>query len=428
MSTKLTVVAEDTVPAKKSVNPVIRYFQNEAKQFRSLSADCRKLVIANFLYMIINAMMVIIANSYIWRQSGDVLLNMSYWLGYYAGVSTGFFFTGVLLRYIKVNYLYLAGMLLNSLSFLPIVFVGGTITLPILLTTGIFMGIGGGMYWSNRHYMTVVSTHNNDRNYMGGIEYSLMTVAQIIGPALFGALTTTKSTAAGANQKGYEWLFVILALLAIGAGSFIIKGKYKEIRLKKFVYLKYGSVWNRQRLVNIFEGLAEGSLFTVPSILILRKVGGEGSLGIIESVAVVMSTVPVYLLGRYAKPQHRIYLLALSISSFFIGSAIVAASYTALGVIIFYAFNKLAYIMNAFIYAAIRLRSIDVSKEKEGRDEYAYIFDADVFTEIGRLASIGFFCLVYFEFDQDVALRYVLFIVSAVQFGAVFFARKLKQV
>jgi MFS transporter, YQGE family, putative transporter len=410
-----------------STNPVLRYFQKEARLFRKLSPACRRLIISNFLYVLIMTCVQLISSAFVYRQKeGDVLYNMVYWFGYYAGTTFGFFVTGILLRYIKVNYLYAAGIMLNACSFVPLLFINDPSVIELTLT-GFSVGLGNGMYWSNRHYMTILSTNNLERNYYGGIDSSLYTVAQIISPILFGWLIATNSTAVGANLAEYKTLFMILAALFLFAAVNIAKGKYQTVPLKKFFYLRYGKLWNRQRAVNLFEGIAEGGLFTIPPILILQLVGKEGALGTIDSISVALSTIPVYLMGRYAKPQHRIYVLAISLLALFIGSTILAVSYSKGGATLFYAFVKLAYILNAFMYATIRLRSVDVSKQLDGRDEYAYIFDAELLMEAGRLLTIIFFCIIYFNFSAEIALRYVLLFVSVAQLLVLPLVRKMKQ-
>jgi YQGE family putative transporter len=410
-----------------STNPVLRYFQKEIHLFRKLSAACRRLIISNFLYVLIMTCIQLVSSAYVYRQKeGDVLYNMVYWFGYYGGTTFGFFITGLLLRYIKVNYLYAVGIMLNACSFIPLLFISNPSVMELSLA-GFAVGIGNGMYWSNRHYMTILSTHNSERNYYGGIDSSLFTIAQILSPILFGVMVATDSAAAGANIGQYKILFVFLVALFVLAAFNIAKGKYQTVPLKRFIYLKYGSGWNRQRAINILEGIAEGGLFTIPPILILQLVGKEGALGTIDSISVALSTIPVYLMGRYAKPRHRIYVLALSLLSLFVGASILAATFSKMGATVFYAFTKLAYILNAFMYATIRLRSVDVSKQIEGRDEYAYIFDSELFTESGRLLTIVFFCIIYFHFSADIALRYVLLFVSVVQLCALLFVRKMKQ-
>jgi MFS transporter, YQGE family, putative transporter len=424
----LTEQQETIIPNRLSNIFIIRYFQKEAILFRKLSPSSRRLIVSNFLYVLIMTSVQLISSAFVYRQKeGDVLYNMVYWFGYYTGTTFGFFITGILLRFIKVNYLYAAGIMLNACSFVPLLFVDSPSAMELTLT-GFSVGIGNGMYWSNRHYMTILSTNNLERNYYGGIDSSLYTVAQILSPILFGWLIATNSTAVGANLAEYKILFMILAILFVLAATNIAKGNYQTVPLKKFFYFKYGKLWNRQRVVNLVEGIAEGGLFTIPPILILQLVGKEGTLGTIDSISVALSTIPVYLMGRYAKPQHRIYILAISLLALFAGSAILAISYSKGGATLFYAFVKLAYILNAFMYATIRLRSVDVSKQLEGRNEYAYIFDAELFTEAGRLLTIVFFCIIYFKFSAENALRYVLLFVSVVQLLVLPLVKKMKQV
>jgi MFS transporter, YQGE family, putative transporter len=410
-----------------SSNPLIRYFQKEARVFKTLSQGCRRLILSNFVYIFIMMSVQFISAAFVYSiKEGDVLYNMVYYFGVYSGTTLGFLVTGLLLRFIKVNYLYATGIMFGACSFVPLLFIKDPSAIS-LFTAGLFVGIGNGMFWSNRHYMTILSTNNKERNYFGGLDSALGTIAQVLAPIIFG-ITVTNSTDknAVADVGNYKILFVFIIAMFLIAFFNIVKGKFSTVPLKKFIYGSYDSAWNRQRMVNFLEGIAEGGLFTIPPILIFLMVG-KGELGTIDSISVILSTIPVFLMGRYTKPKHRIYVLALSLASLFIGSFILAVNYVKVGIIIFYAFSKLAYILNSFMYATIRLRSIDVSKQINNRDEYAFIFDAELFTEAGRLLTIGAFCFVYFKLDANTALQYTLLVVSLIQMFALVFVRKMKQ-
>ncbi|WP_153799174.1 MFS transporter [Foetidibacter luteolus] len=429
------VVAAAEMPAPGPVistkglygNFILRYITGEIAKFKTLSVACRRLLVSNFVYIITNGIVGLVSASFIFRlKSGDIFYNMINYFGAYLGTTVGFFVTGMLLKKVRVNYLYSVGMLFNACSFIPLLF-NNNPTVTFIIITGFFTGMGNGMYWSNRHYMTILSTENKDRNYMGGIDSTLMTIGQLLAPVIFGIMVATESSTGLANLGQYKMLFVVVTALFLFSAWNIMQGRYQTVPLKKFVFFKYNRRWNRQSLVNIFEGLTEGATYTIPPILILMFVGAEDTLGTIETISVALSTLPVYLMGRYTKPRHRVYLLTASVTSLLIGTTFLAVDFGQNGVLTFYAFNKLTYILNAFVYVAIRMRSVDVSKAIENRDEYAYIFNSELFTELGRLLTIGIFCFVFFYVSKESAQRYIPLAVAILQLLTLPLVRKMSQ-
>ena len=97
-------------------NAVVRFFKNEASQFTSLDINCQRLVFSNFVYSFVYLVLPLIANYFIFLEfqgldQGEMLkYNISYFAGYFGAIPLGFILNGYLLRYIKINHLYIIGM------------------------------------------------------------------------------------------------------------------------------------------------------------------------------------------------------------------------------------------------------------------------------------------------------------------------------
>ncbi len=63
----------------------------------------------------------------------------------------------------------------------------------------------------------------------------------------------------------------------------------------------------------------------------------------------------------------------------------------------------------------------------EHRDEYAYIFNAELFTEIGRLMTIIIFSAIFFYISRQAAQRYIPLSVAILQLLTLPLVSKMSQ-
>lgn len=54
-----------------------------------------------------------------------------------------------------------------------------------------------------------------------------------------------------------------------------------------------------------FERYGTRILVTAPAILVMKFVGDEGALGLIQGISGAITAIMVYVLGRIARPQDR---------------------------------------------------------------------------------------------------------------------------
>jgi YQGE family putative transporter len=67
-------------------------------------------------------------------------------------------------------------------------------------------------------------------------------------------------------------------------------------------------------------------------------------------------------------------------------------------------------------YFPIQLKVIDVVAEKEGRNEFAYIFNHELGLYLGRLLGCGLFIVLARYVSEYAALRYALLVIASVHF------------
>ena len=83
------------------------------------------------------------------------------------------------------------------------------------------------------------------------------------------------------------------------------------------------------------KGMVQGFLVTAPAILVLKLVGNEGALGLIQGVSGALTAVLVYVLGRMARPEDRLKIFVGGLIVFFVGTLFNGILFSATGVILF---------------------------------------------------------------------------------------------
>ena len=76
-------------------------------------------------------------------------------------------------------------------------------------------------------------------------------------------------------------------------------------------------------------------------------------------------------------------------------------------------------------YFPIQLKVIDIVSEKEGRNEFAYIFNHELGLYLGRLLGCGLFILLARYVSEYVALRFALVVIAGVHFLGYFMMKNV---
>ena len=136
-------------------------------------------------------------------------------------------------------------------------------------------------------------------------------------------------------NKGYQFITVVVFFIAIAACIVLAKGDFVNPVQKKFIYFRYHVLWQKFLALASLKGMVQGFLVTAPAILVMRLVGDEGSLGLIQGIGGGVTAIIVYILGRTAKPEHRMTIFGFGLIVFFIGTLMNGILFSAFGVIIF---------------------------------------------------------------------------------------------
>jgi YQGE family putative transporter len=391
----------------------------EFRFFLSMPHNMRVLLITNMLYSLVLPVVEIFMAAYIMRYFSDTSYVAIFQVAMYTGIIITSLTNGFLLKSFKVAHLYSFGILLSGFAMAGMMFVKD-ITLPGLIVAGTLIGAASGFFWTNRYLMALNTTSDENRNYFFGLESFFFTISNITVPLAIGALLASIDGARIGGMvldiyQGYRVVTLIVFTITVIACFSLARGKFENPVQKDFLYFRFGRLWNKQILLAMLKGLVQGFLVTAPAMLIMRYVGKEGSLGLIQGISGALTAILVYLLGRFAKPEHRILIFGFGISLFLIGTIVNGIELSATGVIVFVLCKVFFQPLHDLAYYPIMMKVIDVMSLREERNKYAYILNHEFGLYAGRVTGLGLFIFLALYVSETFALRYSLIIVAALQ-------------
>ncbi|MBC9928978.1 MFS transporter [Chitinophaga qingshengii] len=391
---------------------MFRNLSTEIKHFNQQPHDFRILVLTNMIYALVLPVIDIFVAAYVMRNSNDPTKVVIYQLTIYTGIPLTFLLNGFLLNRFSIKVLYSAGMLLSGVSMIVMMSLK-TLDLTGIGIAGIIMGMSFGFYWANRDYLALSITSDQNRNYYYGLETFFYTIIAVIVPVCIGWFIE-----AGGDinvNNAYRIITGLVFVITIFASVVCFRGRFRNPDEKTFLYLRFHPYWRKLLMLASLKGLAQGYLVTAPAMLIMLLLGKEGALGTAQSVGAIIAAVLMYIIGRAAKPEHRITIFACGLICFALAAVLNGVLYNATGVVIFMLFLLLAKPLLDMAYFPIQFSVIDILSKKEKRNEYAYILNHEVGLYAGRFLGAGTFIFLAYYFSTEVALRYAIIIIAVLQ-------------
>jgi YQGE family putative transporter len=381
------------------------------------------------LYALVLPVVEIFMAAYIMRYFADTSYVAIFQVAMYTGIIITSLANGFLLKSFKVATLYSFGILLSGLSMVGMMFVKD-ISLTGLVISGTLIGASSGFFWTNRYLMALNTTSDENRNYFFGLESFFFTISNIAIPLAIGALLVSIDGKQLFGivfniYLGYRIVTLIVFAITILACFSLAHGNFKNPEQKDFLYFRFDRLWNKQILLAALKGLVQGFLVTAPAMLIMRYVGKEGSLGLIQGISGGLTAVLIYLLGRFAKPRHRILIFGTGIIIFLIGTIVNGIELSMIGVMVFVLCKVFFQPMHDLAYYPIMMKVIDVVSKRENRNKYAYILNHEFGLYAGRIMGLGLFIFLAFYVSEIFALRYSLIIVAFIQLLSILLAKNI---
>ena len=310
----------------------------EFKFFLSQPRNIKTLLVTNLLFAMVLPVIEIFAGAYIMRNTGSPSFVVKYQLCMYVGVVLAALVNGLLLKYLKSAFVYGFGIIISAISLMAMMSISN-VNIEILCLAGFLIGLSTGFFWTNRYLLTLYSTDDSNRNYFFGCESFFFSLWNIVIPLVIGAfLATVEAGRIFGNltvNGGYKVITAAALFISVLACIALSQGRFKNPESKKFFYFRFHELWVKMLSLAGLKGMVQGFLVTAPAILVMKFLGSEGSLGLIQGIGGALTAILVYILGRVARPQDRIKIFGFGLLIFFIGTLANGIMFSAFGVIIF---------------------------------------------------------------------------------------------
>ena len=391
----------------------------EYQFFKQQEPNMRILLVTNMFYALVLPVVEIFVGAYVMRSTSDPAMVAFYQLAMYIGIVTTSLLNGFLLRKYSVKALYSAGILVSGISMYLMMTIK-SLGFTELAIAGFFMGAASGFFWTNRYLLALNNTTDDNRNYFFGLESFFFSLSSIGVPLVIGAfisLMDGKEVLGIAFDitKSYQVVTLAVVIITIIACCVLWKGNFENPGETNFLYFKFIRLWKKMLAMAALKGMVQGFLVTAPAILVLKLVGDEGILGVIQGVSGALTALLVYILGRIARPEDRIKIFVSGLVLFFIGTLLNGLLYSAVGVILFVLCKVIFQPLFDLAYFPIMMRTIDVVAKIEKRNEYAYILSHEFGLFLGRASGLILFLVLAYGISQDFALKYALIVVAGLQ-------------
>lgn len=390
--------------------------------FKEQDPNMRTLLLTNMLYAFVLPVVEIFIGAYVMRNTSDPTLVAYYQLMMYVGIIATSLINGYLYRFFNVKTLYAAGILVSGISMFAMMSVKNLGLLELGIA-GFAMGAASGFFWTNRYLLALNNTTDSNRNYFFGLESFFFSIASITVPLVIGAFLSQidgKTVLGFLIDINLAYQIVTLGVIALTVITCIVlwKGKFTNPEQKDFIYFKFCRLWKKMLVLSSLKGMVQGFLVTAPAILVLKLVGDEGSLGLIQGISGALTAILVYVLGRVAKPKDRLKIFVAGLLIFTIGTIFNGLLFSAIGVIVFVLCKVIFQPLFDLAYFPIMMQAIDAAVKTEKRNEYAYILSHEFGLFIGRASGLILFIALAYGISEDFALKYALIFVGVLQLAA----------
>ena len=391
----------------------------EYQFFKQQEPNMRILLVTNMFYALVLPVVEIFVGAYVMRSTSDPAMVAFYQLAMYIGIVTTSLLNGFLLRKYSVKALYSAGILVSGISMYLMMTIK-SLGFTELAIAGFFMGAASGFFWTNRYLLALNNTTDDNRNYFFGLESFFFSLSSIGMPLVIGAFISLMDGRevlgiAFDITKSYQVVTLAVVIITIIACCVLWKGNFENPGETNFLYFKFIRLWKKMLAMAALKGMVQGFLVTAPAILVLKLVGDEGILGVIQGVSGALTALLVYILGRIARPEDRIKIFVSGLVLYFIGTLLNGLLYSAVGVILFVLCKVIFQPLFDLAYFPIMMRTIDVVAKIEKRNEYAYILSHEFGLFLGRASGLILFLVLAYGISQDFALKYALIVVAGLQ-------------
>ena len=411
--------------------PSMNAFQYRLKQFKHFGPEAQRLLKANFMFGLLMPFYIIFSNTFIFGNTdGNLYFNFAYSALHFVGNPVGFILCGYLLRRFHIRQLFAAGLLLILANMAVMVSTPKQyFTYTAVLIFGLLNGMGSGLYWSVRNYLTVISTHDDNRNFFTGLDQMFFVIGGIATPFVVGNYIGW-GTALGwfSREFAYGSAIFFASVLAFLAVRLVWQGNYPTVKVPRFLFYRYLPEWRKARLFVFVMGFFHAAFIATPAVLVMMFVGNESAVGFTDSISQTCAMLMTLWISSKAKPHHRTKVMLAGTGIFTTGALVFTgllawqpAIATVLMVAAFYFTDPTI----NFPYRASFMKVLDQVKAVEKRDAFTYGVDIEQFNAAGRLCSIILLVILLEVLPASWAFPAYFISVAAIQFINVLLSKRI---
>lgn len=402
----------------------LKRFNTELQHFYALDSDVRRIFWSYGFYLAAFPLVMTFLNAYLWRSSGNLWTIVLYNLGYVVSLPAGFYLNGLLLKKIHVLRLYFVGALLQGVTACLIVLF--SVINPVnILFLGLLNGVGAGLFWGNKNYLSLFLTKHTNRVYYNSMEQVMDLLINIVVPAGAGWFIyfATQSTFPF-GLSAYKIIMIVAFLLLFLSGYIVQSANIKTISIGSMIVRSPSRPWNLLRMFNVLYNVQIGLSLIVSSVMVLVLVGDEGILGTLLGTTAIISAIVLYLVGRKSSLGNIWKLVAFGSVAYLIGTGLLAGIFTWVSGIVYSIVISIAWAFQWMSSYTVTMELMDI-EEKNPDKQYAYVCDNELYFNIGRLLGITIVVLFTVVASQNAALRWAPICVGIIQIPLAWFTYNL---
>lgn len=395
------------------LNKILTSLNGEYKHFTALNALVRRLLYSYIFYLVSYPIMGLFINVYFWRQSNDITLIAAYNLGFFLFLPIGFYLNGLLLSKIHILKLYWYGVFTQGFAAALAIFLPN-LSFDIVLLYGAIYGLGGGLYWANKNYITLKLTKKTNRLYYNAIETSIELISGIILPIFVGwGIVLGERLDLYSVDSAYKILIGLALILLWFSGYLLQKADIYSEKIEHLLPHNPSSIWRRNRLIVMLYYVVAGANYFIPTLLTLLLIGREGELGTLESMTAVVTAILMYWIGRKSKAHHSPTIYIIAALAMLLSSIILSLSYNLFSVLLYIFTSAVSLSVCWNLIYANSMEIMDQEQDNNpGSNQYALVMDNEIYFNVGRILGMAVLFGFYTYFGQSYALLYTPVLLS----------------
>jgi len=393
---------------------VLKVFQIEWGHFKALSVDVRRLLLSYTFFVMAYPLIAVFIDVYLWRATQDLWSIVMYNIGYIFGLPIGFYLNGLLLKKIHILRLYFLGAIVQGVTICLVVFIPVPTIFNIIIL-GLAYGLGAGLYWANKNYLTLLLTRGTNRVYFNSIEEILGIIIYTVVPFVVGwFIVLTGFGGLAQITNAYRIVMVAGFIFLLLSGAVIQSSKIKTFIPQGLVVRKPTKAWTNMRIFNVLLNMQVGLSLVISSILVILLIGGEGILGTLQSITSIVSALMLYIIGRKATIDHSWKLVGTGSIVFLLGATALAGTFSWSGALVYSLITTIVWTLQWASSYAVSMELMD-KEEKSPEHQYAYVCDNEIFFNVGRFLGIAIVVGMVMSVGQNSALQWTPLVISVLQ-------------